>query len=137
GVTTVEVKSGYGLDTETELGMLRVARRLGRGDVVDVRPTLLAAHALPPEFRDRRSAYVELVTEEMIPRCAAEHLADSVDAFLETIAFTADECARVLEAARAHGLAVRLHADQRSDGGGAALAARFGARSADHLEHTS
>ena len=137
GVTTVEIKSGYGLDAETELRMLRVARAVGERTGVRVQTTLLGAHALPPEFQEDRSGYVRLVCDEMIPRAVEEHLADAVDAFGESIAFTPEECAQVFEAATAAGLPVRLHADQRSDQGGAALAARFAARSADHLEHTS
>jgi imidazolonepropionase len=137
GVTTVEIKSGYGLDTENEVGMLRVARLLGANGVVDVQATFLGAHALPPDFGDDRGGYLRLVREEMLPRVARERWADAVDAFCETVAFTPEECAAVFESARAHGLPVRLHADQLSDGGGAALAARFRARSADHLEHAS
>jgi imidazolonepropionase len=137
GVTTVEIKSGYGLDTATEMLMLRVARSLGSTSAVDVQATLLAAHALPPEFKNRRGEYVRLVCDEMIPRAVSEGLADAVDAFCEAVAFTAEECAGVFEAARAHRLPVRVHADQLTDSGGAALAARFGARSADHLEHVS
>ena len=137
GVTTVEIKSGYGLDTATELRMLEVARGLGAASGVRVVTTLLGAHALPPEFAADRGGYVRLVCEEMIPQAARTGLADAVDAFCEEIAFTAEECARVFEAASRHGLPVRLHADQRTDGGGAALAAAHGARSADHLEHTS
>ncbi|MDE1150678.1 MAG: imidazolonepropionase [Azospirillaceae bacterium] len=139
GVTTVEIKSGYGLDLENELRLLRVARRLGADFPVTVRTTLLGAHALPPDTKDAagRAAYLNLVCDAMIPRAANEGLADAVDAFCEGIAFTPDETARVFEAAQAHGLAVKLHADQLSDTGGAALAARFGALSADHLEYTS
>ena len=137
GVTTVEIKSGYGLDVETELRMLRVARTLGERLSMRVSPTLLAAHALPPEYDDHRDAYLDLVCREMIPRAADAGLADAVDAFCEGIAFTAAECARVFDAARAHGLPVRLHADQLSSSGGAELAARHGARSADHLEYAS
>jgi imidazolonepropionase len=137
GVTALEVKSGYGLDVETELRMLRVARALGETEGVQVRTTLLGAHALPPEFAGRRDDYVDLVCGEMIPRASAAGLADAVDAFCEGIAFTPQECARVLEAGARHGLAGRLHADQLSDTGGAALAARHGAASADHLEWTS
>lgn len=137
GCTTVEVKSGYGLDVETELRMLRVARALGEERGVSVTTTLLGAHALPPEFADDRAGYVELVCNEMIPEAASAGLADAVDAFCEGIAFTPAECRQVLTAGRAHGLAARLHADQLSDGGGAALAAEVGARSADHLEYTS
>ncbi len=137
GVTTVEIKSGYGLETETELRMLRVARSLAELVGVRVQTTLLGAHAIPPEFSGDRTGYVRLVCEVMIPSAAASGLADAVDAFGERIAFTPEECARVFEAARASGLPVRLHADQLSDQGGAALAAAVGARSADHLEHTS
>jgi imidazolonepropionase len=137
GVTTVEIKSGYGLDVETELRMLRVARDLGSTGVVDVQSTYLGAHALPPEFKERRETYLRLMREEVIPRVVAERLADAVDAFCESVAFTPDECAALFDVARAHGLPVRLHADQLSDAGGAALAARFRARSADHLEHAS
>lgn len=137
GVTTVEVKSGYGLDVETELRMLRVARGLGERTGLRVSTTLLGAHALPPEFAGQPDAYVSLVCDEMIPAAAADGLADAVDAFCEGIAFTPEECRRVLEAGRRHGLHARLHADQLSDLGGAALAAELGARSADHLEYTS
>jgi imidazolonepropionase len=137
GVTTVEIKSGYGLDTETELRMLRVARALAERVDVRVQTTLLGAHAIPPEFAGDRAGYVRLVCEEMIPAAASAGLADAVDAFGERIAFTPGECARVFEAARRHELPVRLHADQLSDQGGAALAAAHGARSADHLEHAS
>lgn len=137
GVTTVEIKSGYGLETATELRMLRAARRLARPGVIDVRTTFLGAHAVPSEYVGRRGAYVDLVVEEMIPAVAEAGAADAVDAFLEDIAFGPDDVARVFEAARRHGLAVRLHADQLSDGGGATLAARHGARSADHLEYAS
>lgn len=137
GVTTVEVKSGYGLDVETELRMLRVARTLADLHPVTVSTTLLGAHALPPEYRADRDGYLDLVCEEMIPRAAREGLADAVDAFCEGIGFTPGECARVFGAAKDHGLALRLHADQLSDLGGAALAAEHGARSADHLEYTS
>jgi imidazolonepropionase len=135
GVTTVEIKSGYGLDTATELKQLRVARRLGPLCDVDVRTTLLAAHALPPEYDDA-DAYVDAVCRDTIPAAAAAGLADAVDAFCETIGFTPAQTARVLDAAAAHGLARKLHADQLSDLGGAALAARTGALSADHLEYT-
>ncbi|NJD19793.1 MAG: imidazolonepropionase, partial [Gemmatimonadetes bacterium] len=137
GVTALEIKSGYGLDVESELRMLRVARALGRSEGIPVRTTLLGAHALPPEHAHARDAYVDLVCGEMIPRAVAEGLADAVDAFCEGIAFTPGECGRVLEAGARHGLARRLHADQRSDLGGAALAARHEATSADHLEHAS
>jgi imidazolonepropionase len=137
GATTVEVKSGYGLDTENELKQLRVARRLGAAGDVDVRTTLLAAHALPEEFAGDADAYVDYVCGDTIPAAAREDLADAVDAFCETIGFTPAQTRRTFEAARAHGLAVKLHADQLSDGDGAALAAEFRALSADHLEFTS
>jgi len=137
GVTTVEIKSGYGLDTANELKQLRVARALGRSLDVDVRTTLLAAHALPPEYADRAEAYIDYVCAETIPAAADRRLADAVDAFCETIGFTQAQTRRVFEAARAHGLRVKLHADQLSDGGGARLAAAFGALSADHLEYAS
>jgi imidazolonepropionase len=135
GVTTVEVKSGYGLDRETELKQLRVARALEESGGVRVRTTYLGLHALPPEFRDRREAFLDLVIDDILPAVAAEGLADAVDAYCEPIAFTVDEVARFFDAARAHGLPVKLHADQLSGGSGAALAARFAALSADHLEH--
>ena len=137
GVTTVEVKSGYGLDVPSELRMLRVARRLADEHPVTVSTTLLAAHALPPEFEADRGAYLSLICDEMIPAAVAEGLADAVDAFCEGIAFTREECARVFEAGARHGLSVRLHADQLSDLGGAALASEHMACSADHLEYTS
>lgn len=135
GVTTVEVKSGYGLETETELRQLRVARRLARERDVAVRTSFLGAHALPAEFRDRRGAYLDLVCGPMLDAVAAEGLADAVDAFCEGIAFSVEEVRRLFEAARRRGLRVKLHAEQLSNLGGAALAAEFGALSADHLEH--
>ena len=135
GATTVEVKSGYGLSVEHELKQLRAARELGRARPATIRTALLGAHALPPEHRDNPEAYIDLVCEEMIPAAAAEGLADAVDAFCETIGFTAPQTRRVFEAARAHGLPVKLHAEQLSNQQGAALAAAFGALSADHLEH--
>jgi len=137
GVTTVEIKSGYGLDVETELRMLRVARQLGDRLPVTVSTTLLGAHAVPPEFKTDRAGYVDLVCGEMIERAARAGLVDAVDAFCEGIAFTVDECASVFQAAQARGLPVRLHADQLSDSGGAFLAAASAARSADHVEYTS
>jgi len=135
GVTTVEIKSGYGLALEPELKQLRVARRLGETLPVTVRTTFLAAHALPPEYEGRAEDYVAAV-EAMIPQAAASGLVDAVDAFCETIAFSPAQTARVFRAAQAAGLPVKLHADQLSDLGGAALAAQFGALSADHLEFT-
>ncbi len=137
GVTTLEVKSGYGLDVASELTMLEAARLIGAELDVEIVPTLLALHALPPEFATDRAGYVDLVTRELIPAAAAAGLARAVDVFCESIAFTRAECARALAAARDHGLAVKVHADQLSDTGGAALAAEFGALSADHLEYTS
>ena len=135
GVATVEIKSGYGLDRDHELKLLRVARALGVAHAVDVQATLLAAHALPPEYAGRADDYVALVCEEIIPAAAREGLADAVDAYCETIAFSPEQVRRVFEAARQARLPVKLHADQRSDLGGAALAAEFGALSADHLEY--
>jgi imidazolonepropionase len=137
GVTTVEIKSGYGLETSSELRMLRVARILGDQHPVTVRTSLLGAHALPPEYAHDREGYVGLVREEMIPAAAREGLADYVDAFCERIAFSVEECEDIFRGARAHDLPVRLHADQLSDSGGATLAARFEALSADHLEYCS
>jgi imidazolonepropionase len=137
GVTTVEIKSGYGLDVESELKMLRVARRLGAEHGVDVQTTLLAAHTLPPEFAGRAAEYVTLVCEEIIPTVARERLADAVDAFCERIGFSAEHTRRIFAAARACGFPVKLHADQLSDSGGARLAAECGALSADHLEHVN
>ncbi len=135
GVTTVEIKSGYGLDRDTERRQLLAARRLGTERPVTVVPTYLGAHALPPA--GDRAEYLRLVAEEMIPEIAREGLADAVDAFHETIAFDEEETAAVFEAAARHGLRVKLHADQLNDNGGAALAARFSALSADHLEYTT
>ena len=137
GVTTVEIKSGYGLDTEQELRCLRIARSLAADHAVSLFTTLLAAHAVPPEFAGRADDYVEEICSNTVPRAAAEGLVDAVDAFCETIAFTPGQTRRVFESARTHGLRVKLHADQLGDGGGAALAADFEALSADHLEHAS
>ena len=134
GVGTIEVKSGYGLDLATERKSLTVARRLADERPVTVRATFLGAHALPPEFAGDRAAYVAKVADEMIPALAGEGLIDAVDGFCERIAFTRDEIARVFAAARRAGLPVKLHADQLSNSGGASLAAKFGALSADHLE---
>jgi len=135
GVTTVEVKSGYGLALEPELRMLRAARRLGVERPVRVATTFLGAHALPPEYADDADAYIDLVCDTMIPAVAAAGLADAVDAFCEGIGFTAAQTERVFAAAAAHGLPVKLHAEQLSNLHGAALAARYGALSADHLEY--
>lgn len=137
GVTTLEIKSGYGQDPDSELRMLRVARRLGKSPSVDVQTTLLAAHVLPQEYEGRREEFLEMVTEEMIPRAVTEGLADAIDAFCEDIAFSVKECREVLSAGKKAGLSVRIHADQLTDGGGAALAASLGALSADHLEYAS
>jgi imidazolonepropionase len=137
GVTTVEIKSGYGLDLANELAQLRVARRLGAGHPAAIVTTLLAAHAVPPEWAGRRADYARHVADTIIPAAAREGLADAVDAFCERIAFTAEETSWVFDAARAAGLPVKLHADQLCDFGGAALAAHYGALSADHLEHAS
>ena len=137
GVTTVEIKSGYGLDHDSELKMLRVARRLGREAGVRVRTSYLGLHAVPPEHRADRARYVDKAVDEILPAAHAEGLVDAVDAYCEPIAFSADEVARLFDKARALGLPVKLHADQLSDGGGAALAAQYGALSADHIEHTT
>jgi len=137
GVTTVEIKSGYGLERGTELTMLRVARRIGREAGVRVRTSYLGLHAVPPEYRGDRAAYVDLAIDDILPAAHAEGLVDAVDAYCEPIAFSEAEVARLFDKARALGLPVKLHADQLSDGGGAALAGRYGALSADHVEHTS
>jgi imidazolonepropionase len=135
GATTIEIKSGYGLDIESELKMLRAARTLGESEPVRVAPTLLALHALPTEFRDRREDYVRLAIDSILPEAAAQGLASAVDAYCDTIGFTAAEVRPFFEAASELGLGIKLHAEQLSNQEGAALAARFGARSADHLEH--
>lgn len=137
GVTTVEIKSGYGLDAETERRMLRVAKGLEQAGGVRVRTTFLGLHAIPPEFADRREAYVDLMVDQVMPALHAEGLVDAVDAYLEPIAFTPEEVARLFDKARQLGLPVKVHADQLSDGGGAALAARHQALSADHVEYIS
>jgi imidazolonepropionase len=137
GVTTIEIKSGYGLRTDAELKQLRAARRLGAAAPVTVRTTFLGAHAVPPEYEGRADEYVSLVCDEMLPAVAGAGLADAADAFCERIAFSPAQTARVFERAGALRLPVKLHADQLYDLGGAALAARFGALSADHLEHAS
>jgi imidazolonepropionase len=137
GVTTVECKSGYGLDEESELRLLRVYARLAELGPQRLVPTLLAAHVVPPDYRDRRGAYVALVTHRIIPAAAAERLARCCDVFVEESAFTVDEARRILLAGRAAGLSPRLHADQLTAGGGAELAGEVGALSADHLECVS
>jgi imidazolonepropionase len=135
GVTTLEIKSGYGLDLDTERKMLRVARELARQRPVTVCTTFLGAHALPPEASGNKDAYIDEVTQTMRPALAREGLIDAVDAFCEHIAFSPAQVSRVFSAAAALGLPVKLHADQLSNLNGAALAASYGALSADHLEH--
>lgn len=135
GVTTVEIKSGYGLDPENEAKMLRVARSLESERAVSVVTTFLGAHALPPESAGDKDAYIENVCEEQLPAIARQGLADAVDVFCEKIAFDRDETRRVFEAAKALGLPIKIHAEQLSDQGGAKLAAEMGALSADHLEY--
>ncbi|MCW6510145.1 imidazolonepropionase [Lichenifustis flavocetrariae] len=136
GVTTVEIKSGYGLDLASERKALRVARRLGTVRPVSVVTTFLGAHALPPEFKNDKAGYLATLVRDMLPALAAEGLADAVDGFCEGIAFSPDEIAHVFDAAKRFGLPVKLHADQLSNLQGGALAARYGALSADHLEYT-
>ena len=137
GVTTVEIKSGYGLDHDSELKMLRVARRIGREAGVRVRTSYLGLHAVPPEWKAGRGRYVDLAVDDILPAAHAEGLVDAVDAYCEPIAFSTDEVSRLFDKARALGLPVKLHADQLSNGGGAALAARYQALSADHIEHAT
>ena len=137
GVTTIEIKSGYGLTLEAEAKMLRVARRVGQLLPVGVATTFLGAHALPPEYAGRADDYVLHVCEQMLPQLAAQGLVDAVDAFCERIGFSNEQTERVFAAARAHGLPVKLHAEQLSDQRGAELVARFQGLSADHLEHLS
>lgn len=136
GVTTIEIKSGYGLDVDTERKQLRVARRLGEVAPIRVKTSYLGAHALPAEFKSDRAGYVEKICTQYLPEIARTKLADAVDGFCEGIAFTPEEITRVFEAARAHGLPVKLHADQLSNLHGAKLVASFRGLSADHLEHT-
>ncbi|QEZ47644.1 imidazolonepropionase [Cupriavidus oxalaticus] len=135
GVTAIEIKSGYGLSLEAERKQLRVARRLGEQFGVAVRTTFLGAHALPPEYAGRADDYIDLVCGTMLPALAEEGLVDAVDAFCESIGFSIAQTERVFDAAARHGLRVKLHAEQLSNLGGAALAARHRALSADHLEH--
>ena len=142
GVTTVEIKSGYGLELETEARMLRAARRLALEEPVTVSTSLLAAHALPPEFAGRADDYIDTICREWLPRFAGERpaaglRADAVDAYCEDIAFSAAQCDRLFAAARALGLPVRLHAEQLSNVGGSQVAARHGALSCDHLEYAT
>ncbi len=137
GVTTIEIKSGYGLDLQSEMKMLRVARRIGTELGIGVRTTFLGAHCLPPEFLNRKSEYIDILCNEMLPTIANNGLADAVDVFCETIAFTGEETKRIFNCAKKVGLGMKLHADQLSDSGGAQLAAEFNALSADHLEYTN
>ncbi|MYH54060.1 MAG: imidazolonepropionase [Gemmatimonadetes bacterium] len=137
GVTTIEVKSGYGLDLDNEIRMLEVAAGLARHVPADISPTLLAAHTIPPGYTRRRADYVRLVVDEIIPAALEQGHATAIDVFCEDIAFTPDESRAILEAGIAAGLHGRLHADQLTDQGGGALAAAVGARSADHLEYLS
>jgi imidazolonepropionase len=136
GTTTVEAKSGYGLSLEDELKILRAIRRLDAETALRYVPTFLGAHDIPPEYRARRSAYVSLVVDEMLPRVAEEKLAEYCDVFCEEKAFTIEESRKILSAARCYGLGLRIHADQLSLSGGAKLAAELGTATADHLEHT-
>jgi imidazolonepropionase len=135
GCTTVEIKTGYGLDPESEMRLLRIASRVGEQEAVRIVPTLLALHAIPADQRDRRAHYVGEIIDKLIPAAAASGLATSVDAFCDTIAFTPDEVERLFKAGAHHGLRVRLHAEQLSNQHGAKLAAQYRALSADHLEH--
>jgi imidazolonepropionase len=137
GVTTLEIKSGYGLDLDTERRMLRVARRVGATMPVRVKTTFLGAHALPPEYSGEADRYLDLVCDDMLPALAAEGLVDAVDAFCEKIGFSSSQTERVFKAAQRHGLPVKLHSEQLSDQGGASLVARYGGLSADHLEYLS
>ncbi len=137
GVATVEIKSGYGLDVDSEIKMLEVARRIGEETELTVKTTLLAAHAVPTEFQNNVDGYIELICEQLLPVVAERGLADAVDAYCESIAFTPKQVGKVFARARELGLPLHLHADQLSDFGGAALAAEFNALSADHLEYAS
>jgi len=137
GVGTIEIKSGYGLSIESELKMLSVARQLGEAAEVTIKTTLLAAHTVPPEYKGKADQYIDLICDELLPEVVAGNLADAVDAYCESIAFDSEQVARLFKRATELGLPVKLHADQLSDGGGAALAATFSALSADHLEYTS
>ncbi len=135
GCTTIEVKSGYGLDAQSELRLLKIAAQLGEGERVRIVPTVLALHAIPSDQRDRRAHYIGEIVDKLIPAAAEQGIATSVDAYCDTIAFTPDEVERLFKAAAHHGLRVRLHAEQLSNQHGAALAAKYHALSADHLEH--
>lgn len=137
GVTSLEIKSGYGLDTKNEVRMLQVARALEQHNAIGVSTTFLGAHSIPNAYEARPQDYIDLVCEQMIPEIARLGLADAVDAFCETIAFSPAQTAQVFDQAKAHNLPVKLHADQLSDSGGAKLAADYGALSADHIEYSS
>lgn len=137
GVTTTEIKSGYGLDKENEIKMLRVARALGEKYPVTVQTTFLGAHTVPTEFKGNADAYIDVVCDEILPAAASEKLVDAADGFCESIAFSPQQIARVFDAAKKLGLKVKLHAEQLSDSGGAELAAHYNALSADHLEYAS
>ena len=136
GTTTIEAKSGYGLSLEDEVKMLRAIRRLDEETSLRYVPTFLGAHSVPPEYRARRSEYVSLLVDEMLPQIAQQKLAEFCDVFCEENVFTTDEAWRILSSARCHGLGLRIHADQLSFGGGAKLASELGTTTADHLEHT-
>jgi imidazolonepropionase len=135
GVTTIEIKSGYGLNLGDELKMLRAARALSDEFPVRIRTTLLAAHSLPPEYRERPDDYVSLICDELLPQVAREGLAEALDVFCETIAFNLPQTERLLQAAQTYGLGIKLHAEQLNNSGASALGARYGAWSVDHLEH--
>ncbi len=135
GVTTIEIKSGYGLDVETEMKMLRVARKLATLRPVDVKTSFLGAHTFPPEFKENRKEYVDLVCNQALPKALSESLVDAVDAFCEGIAFSVEETEAVFKAAKRHNIPVKLHAEQLSALGGAKLAARYNALSVDHIEY--
>ncbi len=135
GVTTIEIKSGYGLDTDNEMKMLRVAKKIGEDYQLRVQKTFLAAHALPPEYSGRADDYIQLVCEHMLPRAYAEGLVDAVDAFIESIAFSVSQAGRVFDVASTLGLPIKAHVEQLSDLGGAVMAAGRGALSVDHIEY--
>ncbi|GAB2903413.1 imidazolonepropionase [Microbulbifer echini] len=137
GVTTVEIKSGYGLDLDTELKQLRTARRLAQHNPVEIVTTCLAAHALPPEYDGRADEYIDLICEQILPVVAREQLADAVDMFCETIGFTVEQCQRVIDAARKLDLPVKVHAEQLARTGATAMAAKASALSVDHIEYIS
>ncbi|MCF6300466.1 MAG: imidazolonepropionase [Proteobacteria bacterium] len=137
GVTTVEIKSGYGLDFESELKMLQVAKKLAEEHDIQVKTTLLAAHAVPPEYKGSADKYIDVICTEIIPKIAELKIADCVDAFCESIGFSYDQTKRVFDAAARWGLPVKLHADQLSDLNGASLVAEYAGLSADHVEYTS